>query len=311
MTAARTGAATEATMVLGGRRTWYRVVGDLDGDRTPVVVCHGGPGITHDYLGAVAGLSRSGRPCLLYDQFGCGRSGRRPDAPAGFWTVDLFVRELLELTEHLGIADGYHVVGHSWGGMLALESALRHPPGLRSIVAADTFASAQRYAAEVARLVGELPVEVRGTIERHEAAGTTDAPEYQEAVRVFYRRHVCRRQPVPDEVRRTLAALAADGTVYQAMMGPSEFRLSGSLRDWDITDRLAEIDVPVLLVSGRYDEVTPAAVQPLCDGLRDVHWVLFEESSHMPHVEETARFLDVVEHFLDQVDGPGAVNRHP
>jgi L-proline amide hydrolase len=285
-----------------GLRTWYRVVGDLRRGPAPLVICHGGPGLTHDYLIAVAELARSGRPCVLYDQFGSGRSEHRPDAPADFWTVDLFVRELATLVEHLDIADAYHVFGHSWGGMLALETALRRPPGLRSIVVADAFASSGRYATEVARLVRELPAEVRATIERHEAAGTTDSPEYQEAMRAFYGRHVCRRRPVPDGVRRTLAALGEDPTVYRTMAGPSEFSLTGTLRDWDITGSLSQVEVPALVVSGRHDEVTPHAVEELYRGLPDSRWVLFEESSHMPHVEEPERFLDVVDEFLTQVD---------
>jgi L-proline amide hydrolase len=216
--------------------------------------------------------------------------------------VDLFVRELQTLVSHLGIGRGYHVLGHSWGGMLALELALRHPSGLRSIVVADAFASSADYRAGVARLVDGLPAEVRQTIERHDAAGTTGSPEYQQAIRVFYARHVCRRRPVPDEVLRTLAALGADSTVYEAMMGPSEFQMTGTLRDWDVRDRLGSVAVPALLVSGRHDEVTPDAVEPLRRGLLNVRWELFEESSHMPHVEEPARFRAVVGQFLDEVD---------
>ena len=286
-----------------GHTTWYRVIGDRHGAGAPAVVCHGGPGLTHDYLAPVADLARSGRACVLYDQFGNGRSGHRPEAPAGFWTIDLFLRELAALVATLDIADGFHLVGHSWGGMLALEYALRHPVGLRSIVLADTFASSAVYSTEVARLLRQLPENVRAAIERNEAAGTTDSPEYRDAVQLFYRRHVCRRQPVPDELRRTLVALGQDPTVYQTMCGPSEFSLTGLLANWDITDMLGSIEVPALIVSGRYDEVTPAAVEPLVRGLPNARWELFEESSHMPHIEEPERFIDSVGRFLRRVEG--------
>lgn len=287
-----------------GLRTWYRVVGELAGDDplAPVVICHGGPGLTHDYLTSVAELSRSGRACVLYDQFGNGRSGHRRDAPADFWTVELFVSELEALVEHLGIGDGFHVLGHSWGGMLALELALRRPPGLRSLVVADAFATSATYSSEVAGLLRELPAEVRATIEEHEAAGTTASPEYQQAIRVFYGRHVCRKRPVPAELLATLGALGDDSTVYTAMAGPSEFTLSGTLRSWDVTADLGGIDVPTLLVSGRHDEVTPGAVGELHQALPAAEWVLFEESSHMPHLEEPDRFLDLVEAFLAKAD---------
>src|SRR5919204_6716531 len=122
-----------------GHRTWYRVVGDLDPDalRAPVVICHGGPGAVHDYLLPIAELHRSGRACVLYDQLGNGRSDHLPDADPSFWTVELFERELGALTEHLGIDGRYHVLGQSWGGMLALLHALEQPAGLVSVGAAQ------------------------------------------------------------------------------------------------------------------------------------------------------------------------------
>jgi L-proline amide hydrolase len=296
---------SEGVLEWQGLRTWYRVQGGAPGGTAtvPVVVCHGGPGLTHDYLLQAGELCGSGRACVFYDQVGNGRSSHRRDAPAGFWTVELFVRELRALVEHLGLT-GYHVLGHSWGGMLALELAVRRPAGLRSIVLTSAFASSAIYSAEVAGLVAGLPAEARSAIARHEAAGTTGSDEYQAAMRVFYRKHVCRARPVPGELFRTLAALGDDPTVYQAMAGPSEFHLTGTLRDWDITDRLPLVEVPALLISGRHDEVTPGAVEPLWRGLSQVEWVIFEESSHMPHLEDSGRFIATVAEFLRQHDGP-------
>jgi len=295
-------AQTEGFMVRDGLRTWYEVTGDSDNDATPLVICHGGPGITSDYLTSVA--EKSGRTCVRYDQIGCGHSDRLPDAGADFWTVELFVRELEDLVRHLGFDGDYAVLGHSWGGMLALELAARAPSGLRSLVIADAYASSATYSRHVTALVHALPPDVREIIERHEAAGTTESPAYQEAVRFFYGRHVCRRRPVPDELLRTLAALGEDSTVYRAMAGPSEFAMTGSLRDWQILDRLGAIEVPVLLISGRHDEVAPPVVDELYQGLRDASWLLFEESSHMPHLEEPERFLDAVSTFLAKACHP-------
>ena len=122
-------AADEGRLQWRGHETWYRVVGDLgSSELTPVVICHGGPGAAHDYTEPIADLSRSGRACVLYDQLGCGRSELLPDAPSEFWTPQLFKDELVELTRHLGIAERYAVIGQSWGGMLAMDHALEHPP---------------------------------------------------------------------------------------------------------------------------------------------------------------------------------------
>jgi len=292
---------SEGTMTRDGLETWYRVVGDLQAGPAPVVVCHGGPGAAHDYTEPIADLARYGRGCVLYDQVGCGRSTHRPDAPADFWTVQLFKDELVDLTRHLGIAERYAVVGQSWGGMLALEHALDHPDGLRAIVVADSPASIPLWVAEANRLREDLPPDVQETLTKHEADGTTDTPEYEAAVRVFYDRHVC-RVPWPDCVARSFAQMAEDPTVYHTMNGPSEFHCIGSLKTWDITERLHEIDVPTFLVSGRYDEATPHIVEQIHERVPGARWQLFEGSSHMPHVEEPQAFLEAVEGFLTTVD---------
>jgi len=159
---------SEGTMVRDGHETWYSIVGDLDAGPTPVVICHGGPGAAHDYTEPIANLSRYGRGCVLYDQVGCGKSTHLPDAPADFWTVQLFKDELADLTRKLGIAERYAVVGQSWGGMLAMEHALDHPPGLRAVVVADSPASMPLWVEEANRLRAGLPPEVQETLTQHE-----------------------------------------------------------------------------------------------------------------------------------------------
>ena len=292
---------SEGTLTRNGNETWYRVVGDLQAGPTPVVICHGGPGAAHDYTEPIANLSRFGRGCVLYDQLGCGKSTHLPDAPADFWTVQLFKDELVDLTRELGIAERYAVVGQSWGGMLAMEHALDHPGGLRAIVVADSPASIPLWVEEANRMRADLPHDVQETLTRHEADGTTETKEYADAVRVYYDRHLC-RVPWPDFVTRSFAQMDEDPTVYHTMNGPSEFHCIGSLKTWDITDRLPEISTPTLLVSGRYDEATPHIVEQIHQRIPGAQWQVFEESSHMPHVEEPDAFLETVEAFLKTID---------
>ncbi len=295
-------ATRESAAFFGGYETWYRVTGDLGAGKTPVVVVHGGPGCTHDYVDAFKLLASTGRAVIHYDQIGNGRSTHLRDKGANFWTVDLFKRELDNLIGHLGIRDGYHVIGQSWGGMLGAEFAVTRPPGLKGLVLANSPASMKLWIEAVDELRLALPPEVQATLLRHEEAGTTGGPEYEAAVLQFYQRHVCRVIPMPDEVSRTLAAIAQDPTVYHTMNGPSEFHVIGSLKDWSIVGRLGAIGVPTLLISGRYDEATPSTVQPFADEIPDVRWVVFEHSSHVPHVEETERCMQVVGDFLASVD---------
>ena len=290
-------------MAWDGHETWYRVVGDARSGRRRrrSSICHGGPGAAHDYCEAIADLNRSGRACVLYDQLGCGKSQHLPDAPAGFWTPQLFKDELDELTRHLGIADRYAVVGQSWGGMLAMEHALDHPAGLRGIVVADSPASMTLWVSEANRLGADLPPDVQETLTQHEAAGTTDDPEYETAVRcsTSATSAACRG---PTALQRSFDQMAADPTVYHTMNGPSEFHVIGSLKAWDITDRLREITTPTLLVSGRYDEATPLIVGQIHERIPGAEWTIFEESSHLPHVEEPEPFLERVERFLQTID---------
>ncbi|MFO1055613.1 MAG: proline iminopeptidase-family hydrolase [Dongiaceae bacterium] len=281
-----------------GHRTWYRVTGTLGRGKRPLVTLHGGPGAASDYLERFGQLAAGGRAVIHYDQLGGGRSTHLPDKGADFWTVELFLAELDNLLRHLGIAD-YHLLGQSWGGMLGSEHAVRRPAGLRSLTIANSPASMELWVREAARLRQALPAETRDALNRHEAAGTTTDPEYKAAERVFYDHHLCRVTPWPDELVRSFAQMEADPTVYHTMNGPNEFYVVGTLRSWSVIDRLERIDVPTLIISGRHDEATPACVQPYADRIKGARWVIFENSSHLPHIEETEACLKLVGDFLD------------
>ncbi len=283
-----------------GFRTWYRVVGEGEAPgRDPVLVLHGGPGTGHDYLEPLSALAASGRRVVFYDQLGCGRSDH-PHDPS-LWDVGLFVDEVAAVRAALGLPR-VHLLGQSWGGMLALETALAKHPGLVSLVLANSLASVPLWISETNRLRDELPPEVRATLSRHEADDTTGSTEYQGAVLTFYRRHVCRLDPWPECLERTFANLAEDPEVYNVMFGPSEFHATGVLKEWDVTPRLGEIRLPTLVLSGRFDEATPAVVEALQRGIHGSERVVFEESAHMPHLEEPESFLRVVQDFLERAE---------
>jgi L-proline amide hydrolase len=287
----------------GQHQTWYRITGDLHNGLTPLLILHGGPGCTHDYVDAFKDIASSGRAVVHYDQLGNGRSTHLPQWRAEFWTVDLFRAELDNLLAHLGIADDYALLGQSWGGMLAAEHAVRQPAGLKALVIANSPADMHTWVSEANRLRELLPADVQQTLLRHEQAGTLHDPEYLAASRQFYDRHVCRITPWPAEVTRTFEQIDADPTVYHAMNGPTEFHVIGTMKDWTIVDRLALIQAPTLLISGRHDEATPLVVKPYVDNVPAIRWTVFEDSSHMPHVEERALCMEVVSRFLDEVAG--------
>jgi pimeloyl-ACP methyl ester carboxylesterase len=254
--------------------TWYEVVGEGEAaGKLALLVLHGGPGSAHDALEGLGALSERGRRVVFYDQLGSGESGR-PDDPS-LWTVQTFVDQLDSVREGLGL-ERIHLFGSSWGGMLALEYALTQPGGLASLVLNSTPTSAPRWAEETARL----------------AAGLDEAE--------FRRRHIIRLDPEPEVLQRAQAKFGKQ--VYETMWGPNEFTVTGTLKDWDVIARLSEIRVPTLITSGRHDECTPTLVEPLHKGIAGSDWVIFEESAHMPYLEEPDRYLEVVGDFLEGVE---------
>jgi proline-specific peptidase len=285
--------AEEGYVDFRGYRTWFRRVGE---GGIPLLALHGGPGSTHHYF---APLERLGdeRAVVLYDQIGCGGSDRPTDLD---WSVEVFRDEVTAVREQLGL-DRIHLLGTSWGGMLALEHVLSGARGVVSLILSSTLASVDEWAAEQKRLRDALPREVVKILDRHEAAGTYDDPEYEEAMQVYFDRHFYRGPKPRAEIERWREERAPD--VYLAMQGPNEWTVTGALRGWDVRDRLGGIRVPTLVVRGRYDMCTPAVAQTLVEGIAGAREVVLEESSHTPVLEETDRYLDVVERFMREAEG--------
>ncbi len=279
-----------------GYRVWYRRQEDRsheDGDATPLLLLHGGPGAGHDYLEPLGRLSAT-RPVVFYDQLGCGKSDRPDDTK--LWTLERFVEEVDEVRDALAL-DTVHLLGQSWGGWLAIEYMLGKPTGIKRLVLASTSASIPQFAAETRRLRKALPADVQETLDRYETLGDYHHPDYEAAVEVFYRNYLCRLPEWPDCLLRT--GVNVEGNpVYETINGPNEFTTIGNLKDWDRSERLGEIQVPTLVTVGRYDELTPACAETLQRGIPNAELVVFEQSAHLAHIEEESRYLEVVSAFL-------------
>lgn len=293
---------TEGFSTYQGYKTWYRICGALDSDKMPLVIVHGGPGCTHDYVDSFKAIAETGRPVIHYDQIGNGKSTHLRDKGADFWTVEFFLGELEALLTHLGIQDRYAYLGQSWGGMLGAEHGVTQPAGLKALVIANSPASMELWLAGAAALREKLPADVQATLSKHEAAEATDHPDYVAATKVFNERHVCRVVPMPPAVQRTFDAMEQDPTVYHTMNGPNEFHVIGTMKTWSVIDRLANIAAPTLAFRGFYDEATEDCVQPFLDHIPDVTGHVFPNSSHMPHVEESEDCMNLVEAFVAQFD---------
>jgi proline-specific peptidase len=284
-------AAREGYVAFGDYATWYRVAGDLESGAIPLLALHGGPGSTHNYFAPLERLAEE-RPVVLYDQIGCGNSDRPDDID---WNVGVFREEVDTVREQLGL-ERIHLLGTSWGGMLAQEHVLAGADGIVSLVLSSTLASIEQWAEEQLRLRAELPPDVIEVLDRHERDETFDDPEYEQAMDVYFDRHFYRGPKPRAELELMAAGRATD--VYRAMQGPNEWTITGALQGWDIRDRLGEIKVPTLVVRGRYDMCTDPIAAVLVEGITNAREVVLEESSHTPVLEETDRYLEVVAGFL-------------
>lgn len=272
-----------------GYRVWYLRVEPTQPEleKLPLLCLHGGPGVPHDYLRPLEAIASTGRPVIFYDQLGSGNSDKVTDP--SIYSIDFFKEELVAVRSALGL-EQIHIFGQSWGGCLGLEHALSKPSGLKSLILSSTSCNIRQFVEAAYGLMEKLPLEVQQAIRDHEAAGTTQDEAYKQAMQVFNSNFLCRLDPWPDCLQQTYTKVGQD------------FRGAGKIIDWNVTDRLGEIRVPTLLLSGRYDEVTPACVETVHQGIAGSEWVLFEHSSHMPHLEETERFMQVLSEFLSRVE---------
>jgi proline iminopeptidase len=282
----------EGFTIVHGYRLYWKSVGGA-GPAGNVVVLHGGPGATHDYLAPFADLAEDGYRVLFYDQIGCGRSDLARSTEE--YTIDRDVGDLEELRTKLGLGR-VHLIGSSYGGLLAMAYTLAHPSGVRSLVSVSGLANVPLTAREMQRLKSELPSPTRETLERHEARGEFQHPEYLRAVMEFYRRHVCRLPEWPAELTYSLDHMSIPK--YGTMNGPNEFTIVGTIRDYDATDRLHEIRAPTLVTAGRYDEVTPTVARSIHEHIPGSELVVFDRSSHVAFWEEREPYFATLKRFL-------------
>lgn len=288
---------SEGFVTVLGHRLFYRSFGDPA--HPTVLGLHGGPGASHDYLLPLADLAEDRYRVVLFDLLGCGRSDLPDDH--SLFSLEHNVAEVEGIREGLGLGR-VHLVGSSYGGLLALACALARPSTLRSLVTVGGLASVPFAVAEMNRLKGTLSAEFREVFRTYEARGEFQAPEYLRAVDAFYREFLCRLDPWPPEVRHSLE-MALARPVYAEMNGPNEFTITGSIRDVDLTERLPSIRVPTLVLGGRYDEVTPRVAEQIRAAIPGARRIEFEHSAHMPFWEERPRFRRVLVEFLREVDG--------
>lgn len=285
---------TEGFIEVTGGKVWYRIVGV--GERTPLLVLHGGPGASSVYLKPLETLATD-RPVIFYDQLCSGNSPGPFDTT--LWTIERFVEEIDQVREALGLKQ-IHLYGHSWGTMLAVDYILDRPAGVSSLVLASPALSSPRWFHDADSLLGTLPDSLQEIIRYHEREKTTDSSEYQSALMVYYGRFFARRQPWSDDLNSTFAQL--NQAMYKYMWGPGEFTGTGTLGDYDRTGRLGEITIPTLLTAGQFDQATPATVKYYQSLIPGSEIAILENCGHLPMHDDPVADVMIIREFLDQVE---------
>jgi proline-specific peptidase len=284
----------EGYVAVTGGKVWYRITGS--GNATPVILLHGGPGSSSDYLRPLEGLSVD-RPVIIYDQLGCGRSDN-PDNDE-LWRIERFVEELGQVRSGLKLKE-VHLYGHSWGTMLAVDYMLKKPAGVKSLTLASPCLSVTRWADDARQLIEKLPFTTRQVIKRHEQEGTTNSEEYEAAVAEYLKSYLCRLTPWPPELLQAFDR--ANQKIYRMMWGPSEWLPTGNLKTYERVERLHEIKVPTLFTAGRHDEATPGATAWYRSHVPGSMLRIFEQSSHLAMFEEQDAYLESIREFLKAHD---------
>jgi len=279
--------------VVGGKyKVWTKKIGS---GATKVLLLHGGPGFSHDYLEAMESfLPEAGIEFYYYDQLGSNNSDQ-PDDPS-LWTLPRFVDEVEEVRRGLGL-DQFVLYGHSWGGLLAIDYALKYQPHLRGLVISNMTAGIQSYLKRTAALKNLLPPARRARLDALEARQDFDNPEY-EAIMMedLYPQVICRIKPWPEPVMRCFRV--ANLKIYNQMQGKSEFVVTGNLKDWERWDRLHEIPTRTLSIGAQYDEMDPDDMRRIASLMPRARAAICPNGSHMCMWDDQANYFHALVPFL-------------
>ena len=269
-------------------------------EKPPLLLLHGGPGSTHNSFEVLDSTAEEDqRQFIMYDQIGCGNSYL--DGHPELWTKETWVQELITLREYLNLKE-IHLLGQSWGGMLALEYLCNYPhEGIKSVILSSTLPSSQLWGMEQARMIRELPERMRKAIREAEESGDHFTPAAMRAEAEFMLRHCS--GPYGKGDPECLTRKKRSGTeAYVTAWGPNEFTPMGTLKDFDVTDKLCTICEPALIISGGNDMSTPFIAKTMADNIPNSRWELFREARHSCYVEDTPKYSQLLKEWLNEHD---------
>jgi proline iminopeptidase len=291
----RTAGIRMVPVVAGKYKVWTKKLGT---GSVKVLLLHGGPGFSHEYLEAFESfLPQAGIEMYYYDQLGCNNSDQ-PDDPS-LWTLARYTEEVEEVRRALGL-EHFVLYGHSWGGILAIEYALKYQENLRGLVISNMTAGVQAYLRRADFIKRHLPPDTQARLAALEAKEDHDSPEYQNLMmNELYTKTLCRTHPWPEPVSRTFRHV--NDKIYNLMQGKSEFLVTGNLKDWERWDRLPDIGVKTLTVGAQYDEMDPEDMKKMAALIPHADYAFCPNGSHFCMWDDQKIYFEHLMGFLHTV----------
>ncbi len=285
-----------------GGKIWYETFKTGDNKNVPLLVLPGGPGNPHGYLQSLKFLATN-RSVIFYDPLGCGNSSTNNKnekiRDKSLWTLQRFLEEVELLLWHLEVKE-VHLFGHSYGSLLATEFALKHPDKVKSLILAGPCLSVPKWVKDAWNCRREMPKDAQEKLAQYEVLGHIEWQQYHKLIFECYQRYICRMDPWPEEMAHAVEKM--NEQAYETMWGVNSFLVTGSLADYDATNRLGEIQCSTLLTRGAYDLVSLETAELYKKLIPNSKLVNFDHSAHVPHIEERVEYLETLSEFLLNLD---------
>ncbi len=284
----------EGYIKVTGGKLWYKIVGE--GDKTPILVLHGGPGATSYYLRPLRKLGKD-RPVIFFDQLGCGRSTLKMDTSQ--MNIKFYVEEVEQVKKALGLNE-FYVYGQSWGTVLGAEYYFAHPDGIKGIILSSPALSGKLWIRDSKILLSQLPDSLQLIIKKHEKDKSFDSPEYQDALMIYYKKHIACKLPWSEDIDSTFKYLGEE--VYVHINGPSEFTFTGTLQYYDATKRLHNIKIPSLFICGEFDEARPETTEYYASLVPNSKFVIIKNAAHMTMQDNPKQDIKEITDFINHIE---------
>lgn len=286
--------AHEGKIQVEGGEIWYKVMGE--GENTPILTLHGGPGGTHRYFYQLSPQNED-RKVILFDQLGGGRSDYHTDTT--LMTVDHFVQQVKAVKDSLELEE-FYLLGHSWGGALAVEYYLQYPEGIKGMILSSPLISTPRWEADADTLIRTLPEETQEIINEANETGGYNTEDYKKADAYYWSQFGLRSSKNAHPL--DTVEVSGNAIIYNYMWGPSEFRCTGTLKDFDRTESLSKIEVPTLFVTGEYDEARPETVEYFSNLTPNSTFKVVEGAGHSTLHDNQEGYNLILSNFLKSIN---------